>query len=333
LPPPPPGLGPPPHGPGGEDDGEIKEINLYPSAFDTLWVNAAITGPGDTWDGSRAYVFGDFAALGGVSYKCSLANTGVAPPNATYWGSVGTIASPWANRSTITPVTSAGFFNGDILAGATHQFSNSFGTALLATNYPNVAVNRAFLEYDTAGRIPAGATIRYAYFRSALAIFGSTRHKKPVYILAGWNPLVPTGVPDQPFNTSGLRNAAFAALGNGLELVTQAPMAWICGGYPTSTVATVYGLGSCGHLNLGATTVIPIASESYQFINRAGKSKFILLGGYDFEGPAPIKEPAGNTDDGYVVQHANTGDGTDSAGVVGSYARAGLRLVVGYELL
>src|SRR5207248_1744480 len=51
------------------------------------------------WDVATPYVVGDLVVQGGVNYYCSLANTGNAPPNPSFWypltGAIYEIPSPY----------------------------------------------------------------------------------------------------------------------------------------------------------------------------------------------------------------------------------------------
>jgi hypothetical protein len=67
-----------------------------------FWGNRAqvVTGTVAAYNNATAYVVGDMASSGGVSYYCKAATTGNAPPNATYWypltGDIYEIPSPYA---------------------------------------------------------------------------------------------------------------------------------------------------------------------------------------------------------------------------------------------
>lgn len=64
-------------------------LNLIATAVYDLQTLALKLRAGVNWSGATAYVLGDVAIDGGLSYLCVAAHTNHEPPNSTYWSAMG----------------------------------------------------------------------------------------------------------------------------------------------------------------------------------------------------------------------------------------------------
>jgi len=119
---------------------------------------------GTPWDASRAYAVGEYVNLGNVVYKCTTANTGLTPPNTSYWA-----------------------VSSDTWATGNYGFWSKLGTNLVIDGNVSVSGGDWLIAKDSSYLIKDGTTVR--------ARLGSIGGISGLYLNeANWGNGTPTGL-------------------------------------------------------------------------------------------------------------------------------------------